>query len=85
MILHEAIVDILKEAGKPLSTLEITERLNLTKLYIRKDENINFAVKMHNSVILDCAPPPQLMCLKGEGSLTCWVWEGDKAYFEENK
>ena len=38
MTIHEAISQILEEAGKPLSTREIADRINRTRLYTRKDE-----------------------------------------------
>ncbi len=37
MTLHEAIVQILQEEGKPLSTKGITDIINRTGLYSRKD------------------------------------------------
>jgi len=38
MTLHEAISQLLKEEGKPLSTREIADRINGTRLYTRRDE-----------------------------------------------
>lgn len=38
MTLHEAISQLLKEEGKPLSTREIADRINRTRLYTRRDE-----------------------------------------------
>lgn len=40
MTLHDAIVQILEEAGRPLSTREIADRVNQSGLYSRKDEKL---------------------------------------------
>lgn len=40
MTLHDAIAEILKEAGRPLSTREIADIVNKSGLYSRKDEKL---------------------------------------------
>ncbi|MDL2319797.1 winged helix-turn-helix domain-containing protein [Alistipes sp. OttesenSCG-928-B03] len=39
MTLHEAIAYVIEQAGKPLSVLEITDRINSGKLYRRKKDD----------------------------------------------
>ena len=39
MTLHEAIIEVIKEAGKPLAKNEIANRINEGKLYTRGDGN----------------------------------------------
>ena len=37
MTLHEAIVQVLKENGRPMTSREIADMVNDGKLYVRKD------------------------------------------------
>lgn len=50
MTLHEAISQILKEEGRPLSTREIADRINSTRLYIRRDEKPIEKTQIRSSV-----------------------------------
>lgn len=40
MTLHEAIIQILKSKGEELSTQQIADELNRTKLYEKKDKSL---------------------------------------------
>lgn len=39
MTLHEAIIKLLKQSGRPMSTKEIAKELNLNKWYVKKDNS----------------------------------------------
>lgn len=40
MLLHEAIIQTIREAKKPLSAKEIADKLNVSKLYIKEDHSL---------------------------------------------
>ena len=47
MKLHDAIVEILKQAGNPMSTQQIADRLNETGLYMKRDGSAISAFQIH--------------------------------------
>ncbi len=47
MTLHEAIVKLLVEKGRPMSTSEIADELNINKWYSKKDESNITAFQIH--------------------------------------
>jgi len=47
MTLHEAIVQVLKEAGRPMTTQEIADVLNRNKLYQKRDGSDISAFQIH--------------------------------------
>lgn len=47
MTLHEAIADLLKEVGRPMSTKEIAEELNKHKTYQKRDGSPISAFQIH--------------------------------------
>ena len=47
MNLHDAIVKLLKQKGRPMTTTEITEELNKNKWFTKKDESQICTFQVH--------------------------------------
>ena len=47
MTLHEAIIQVLKTAGRPMSTTEIADKLNHNGLYRKRDGSAISAFQIH--------------------------------------
>lgn len=61
MTLHEAIIKLLKQSGRPMSTKEIAKELNLNKWYKKKDESEITDFQIHGRT----KNYPQLFLRKG--------------------
>lgn len=70
MTLHEAIAQVLKESGKPLTCSEIAKKINNQKLYIREDKTdvpgtqISARLNHHRTIFaVDKSVTPMLVSL----------------------
>lgn len=75
--LHEAIAEVLRQAGRPLTTAEIAEAINRSKIYMRGDgvpvpsAQISARISHYPSLFsINRATSPKTICLRNNNSDT---------------